>query len=223
MLNFRKWMEDTGSLSEGTNPGAKTGLYPLGYGGIGLYPPAWYPTRSADAIFYMSIDERIYKGKEGGSFDITHLPGKSPESNTSGDRGHWDISHLPGKPSHPVGKNYAAKHGEGEPWSIKHMRGGKETSGPDFVPASGEGGVWDIRHIKESAADDILGMLSDELGLDPEDIINLNTNDLGSDLKDKIKGMGIIKSTNDEMGGLARIYRMIDDGITIGELADAIG
>jgi hypothetical protein len=90
-MNFREWL-----VKEGSNPGAKTGLYPLGYGGIGLYPTAWYPTRSADAIYYMSVDERIYKSKEGGQFDITHLPPRSKETLNSGETGVWDISHIGG-------------------------------------------------------------------------------------------------------------------------------
>ena len=94
MLDFRGWMEgrSSGAVSEGSNPGAKTGLYPMGYGGVGLYPPQWYPTRSADAIFYFSVDERIYKGKEGGPFDITHIPGRVNSSMNSGEGGLWDIT-----------------------------------------------------------------------------------------------------------------------------------
>lgn len=155
MLGFRGWMEAT--VSEGTNPGAKTGLYPLGYGGIGLYPPQWYPTRSADAIFYMSIDDRIYKGKDGGSFDITHIPGDVRSSMNRGEGGLWKISHLGGSPSHPSGKNFAAKHGDGEPWSIKHLKGNRDVAGPDFVPAAGDGGMWDIRKVGRRAANESVG------------------------------------------------------------------
>jgi len=145
MLDFRGWIEK--SVLEGTNPGAKTGLYPLGYGGIGLYPPQWYPTRSADAIFYLSIDDRIYKSKDGGSFDITHLPGKVNNSLNRGEDGVWNISHIGGSQSHPSGKNFAAKNGDGEPWSIKHIKGGKDVAGPEFVPAAGEGGMWNISKV----------------------------------------------------------------------------
>lgn len=117
MLKFKEF------FNEGTNPGAKTGLYPMGYGGVGLYPPQWYPTRSADAIFYMSIDERIFKSKDGGQFSITHIPGGPPKKANSGENGMWDISHIKGKPSHLKKKSsYAASSGEGEPWSIKHIK-----------------------------------------------------------------------------------------------------
>lgn len=116
-MNFKEWL-----VSEGSNPGAKTGLYPLGYGGVGLYPPSWYPTRSADAIYYMSVDERIYKGKEGAPFKITHLHPKSKETMNSGDSGTWDISRLKGRPSHKVGNDYAAKGGDGGVWDITDLR-----------------------------------------------------------------------------------------------------
>lgn len=117
MMEFKKWL-----MEEGSNPGVKTGLYPLGYGGIGLYPPSWYPTRSADAIYYMSIDERIYKGKDGGKFDITHLPPKSKETMSRGDQGTWDITHLKGGPTHKVGSEYAAKSGDGGAWDITGIK-----------------------------------------------------------------------------------------------------
>jgi len=118
MLKFKDWL-----ISEGTNAGAKTGLYPLGYGGIGLYPPQWYPTRSADAIFYMSIDERIFKNNDGGQFDITHIPGSPPKRMNSGEGGRWNIKHIKGEPSHlKKNSNFAANNGEGEPWSIKHIK-----------------------------------------------------------------------------------------------------
>lgn len=117
MMGFKEWL-----MGEGSNPGSKTGLYALGYGGIGLYPPSWYTTRSADAIYYMSIDKRIYKGKEGGKFSITHLHPKSKETMNRGDDGTWDISHLKGGPTHKVGSDYAAKAGDGGIWDISHIK-----------------------------------------------------------------------------------------------------
>jgi len=85
-MRFKDWI-----INEESNPGSKTGLYPLGYGGIGLYPPAWYTTRSADAIYYFSIDDRLYKGEEGGKFDITHLKPLSKGKMNKGEGGVWDI------------------------------------------------------------------------------------------------------------------------------------
>lgn len=143
-MNFKEWL-----IKEGSNPGSKTGLYPLGYGGIGLYPPAWYPTRSADAIFYLSIDERIYKSKESGQFDISHIPGKVNTKLNSGENGVWDIKHLPGQPSHAPLKNYAANSGEKRLWDISKIKGKPSyKKNKDFVPDSGDkGGIWDISNV----------------------------------------------------------------------------
>ena len=113
-MDFREWL-----IFEGSNPGGKTGLYPLGYGGIGLYPAQWYATRTADAIFYMSIDDRIYNAKD---HKLKKLPGSVPEKMNSGDGGAWDISHIGGEPSHKVGKDYAAKIGEDGIWDIRHIK-----------------------------------------------------------------------------------------------------
>ena len=144
-MNFKEWL-----LKEGSNAGSKTGLYPLGYGGIGLYPPQWYTTRSADAIFYLSIDDRIYKGKNAGDFDITKLPGESNEKLNHGEKGIWDISHIEGKPSHPTNKNYAATQGEKGLWDISQLKGGGSyTKNKEFVPDGGDGGIWNIKNLKK--------------------------------------------------------------------------
>lgn len=144
MVGFMEWL---GVVAEGSNPGTKTVLYPLGYGGIGLYPPQWYPTRSADAIFYMSIDERIYKGSDGGEFDITQIPGEVMSSMDQGEGGIWDISRLGGSPNRSSGRNYAANSGNGGMWDISHIKGPKGSSGRDYAPEKGEKGLWNIRHI----------------------------------------------------------------------------
>lgn len=115
-MNFREWL-----AVEGSNPGAKTGLYPLGYGGIGLYPDAWYPTRSADAIYYMSIDERIYKGNEGKPFDITRLPPRSDVRMNAGEGGVWDIRGLKGGQKGAAVKKDAANSGDGGMWDIRRL------------------------------------------------------------------------------------------------------
>ena len=140
-MNFKDWL-----LKE-AQEGAKTGLYPLGYGGIGLYPPQWYLTRSADAIFYLSLDDRIYKGKDHPR--LKKLPEPSEKKLDSGEGPLWDISHLDGKPSHPVGKDYAAKAGEKGIWNIAHLKGGKEkpAANKDHAANVGEKGTWDISGI----------------------------------------------------------------------------
>jgi len=77
--------------------GSKTGLYPMGYGGIGLYPDADVITHSADAVFYLSVDKRLFKNGDAAPFCITHLPGHKQYGDgvNSGETGLFDISHLP--------------------------------------------------------------------------------------------------------------------------------
>jgi hypothetical protein len=69
MLSFYDFVQ---LLNEGKTAG-KTGLYPLGYGGIGNYPPEYLIPQSADAIYYISADERLQKIWEKEPFKIDHL------------------------------------------------------------------------------------------------------------------------------------------------------
>jgi hypothetical protein len=109
-MNFREWL-----LTEGGQTSGKTGLYPLGYGGIGLYPPAYFINKSADALYYMDQDDRIYHGQEGGKFDITHIPGKPTAlSTTTGEKAPWDITGLPGSSPKP-------NSGDGGKFKISHI------------------------------------------------------------------------------------------------------
>jgi hypothetical protein len=82
---------------------SKTGLYPLGYGGIGLYPDADYLTHAADAILYLTQDKRLYNNQDEAPFDITHLPGHElfGDKVNSGDGDPFNIEDLPGKPVPP--------------------------------------------------------------------------------------------------------------------------
>jgi len=59
-------------IHEGDTAG-KTGLYPLAYGGIGNYPPEYAIPKSADAIYYISADERLQHCYEKEPFRIDHL------------------------------------------------------------------------------------------------------------------------------------------------------
>ena len=59
-MNFREWL-----LTEGSRPGAKQSLYPLSYDGIGLYTMPDYMNWSADAVTYMSPQNRFLKFKWG--------------------------------------------------------------------------------------------------------------------------------------------------------------
>lgn len=53
-MRFKEWL-----LKEAAGqPGAKQALYPMGYGGIGLYPPSDVITWAADAVTYMPTNMR---------------------------------------------------------------------------------------------------------------------------------------------------------------------
>jgi hypothetical protein len=56
MKTFEEWL-----VEHATRPGAKQGLYPLGYGGIGLYPPSDMMNWAADALVYMPVKDRVLK------------------------------------------------------------------------------------------------------------------------------------------------------------------
>lgn len=67
-MNFRQWL-----LNEVEATSGKTGLYPLGYGGIGLYPLQYFLPVAADAITYISQDDRLYHNGDGPPFSIKKL------------------------------------------------------------------------------------------------------------------------------------------------------
>lgn len=96
-------------MEGGKRTGGKTGLYPLGYAGIGNYPMAYMINTAADALTYMSADDRISSNLEGAPFDITHMkPGPTPpkESKLSGKIVPPKESPLPKNKEYPQGKNY---------------------------------------------------------------------------------------------------------------------
>jgi|GEM_PF-3444458 len=62
-------------INEGKTSG-KAGLYPLGYQGVGQYPPEYMLPGSADAILYIAADERLQKCWEKEPFKIDHLKPK---------------------------------------------------------------------------------------------------------------------------------------------------
>jgi hypothetical protein len=82
---------------------AKTSLYPLGYGGIGLYPLSWYMPYSADAVLYVTQDERLYCNGDKAPFDISHIPGHKQFGDriNNGESKPFDLSKIPGKPTQP--------------------------------------------------------------------------------------------------------------------------
>lgn len=76
MKTFWQWLINEG----GRRTGAKLSLYPLAYGDIGLYPPGEYITHSADAIYYLSREERKYYGQSGPPYNVLHLKVGYPEN-----------------------------------------------------------------------------------------------------------------------------------------------
>ena len=69
MQSFWKFLQ----IMEHSGSSNKIGLYPLSYGGIGNYTPADWVTGSADAFYYLSQDERMFKTHEGPPFSIKHI------------------------------------------------------------------------------------------------------------------------------------------------------
>lgn len=83
---------------------AKSGLYPMGYGGIGNYPDAWWLPTAADSILYLTIDKRVYHNQDSPPNDIRHL---LPRCKLFGDHPNnddgppHDITHVHGKSEPP--------------------------------------------------------------------------------------------------------------------------
>lgn len=101
---FNEWL----ILKEnGRRTAGKTELYPLGYGGIGLYPDADYLTHSADAIVYLTNDKRLYKNGDNNPFNISNLPSHKQYGDriNSGDKDPFSIEKIPGKPLFPKDSN----------------------------------------------------------------------------------------------------------------------
>ena len=75
--------------------------------------------------------------------------------------------------------------------------------------------MWlEIRNVKDS----ILGAISpDADDEEKSDIMGKKTTFFGSEIRRKIKDLGVVKSMAGE-GGYGQITKSIDDGITVGEL-----
>jgi hypothetical protein len=74
--------------------------------------------------------------------------------------------------------------------------------------------LWlERREVREA----ILGVLGVSLG-EESGVLDKNTTYFSPEIRDKIKNLGVVKSTNDDMGRYGEIVRAIDDGIQIGEL-----
>lgn len=89
----------------------KTAIYPLGYGGIGNYPDAHMINKSADAVFYLSIDNRLFQNGDAAPFSIEHLPGhiQYGDAANSGEAAPFDIRKLPGKVVPPKDSSLSGK------------------------------------------------------------------------------------------------------------------
>lgn len=114
--------------------GSKTGLYPMGYGGIGLYPDADMMTHSADAVFYLSQDTRLFNNGDSAPFSITHLPGHKQYGDgiNSGEGHPFNISHLPGEVIPPKDSTMP---GKSTPFKsfVKLVQHPKEIQPPDSL------------------------------------------------------------------------------------------
>ena len=100
ICSFNEWVNLKESSS--ARPAAKSGLYPMGYGGIGQYPPAWWLPAAADAIFYVTQDHRLFDNGVRPPWSITHIPGPDDVKNPNqGEGGLFDIRHISGESSPP--------------------------------------------------------------------------------------------------------------------------
>jgi len=97
----------------------KSMLYPLGYGGLGNYPPSYMTPGQADAITYLTDDARLWSIWEKAPFPIHQLkPGPVPhrELTLKGEIIPWKDAHkfLRGK---MVGIKNKLPPGDVIPWS----------------------------------------------------------------------------------------------------------
>lgn len=86
-----------------TRTAAKTSLYPLGYGGLGNYPDAWWIPAAADAMLYITQDKRLFHNGDNPPNSITHLPGHKQYGDkvNNGDKEPFSIENIPGKSMPP--------------------------------------------------------------------------------------------------------------------------
>lgn len=100
ICSFGDWLLLKESSSR--RPASKSGLYPLGYGGIGNYPPSWWISAAADAMLYITQDERLFDNGIQGPWSIEHIPGdeqsdKWIDNPHHGENAPFDIRKIPGK------------------------------------------------------------------------------------------------------------------------------
>ena len=72
-MNFKEWLQ---LVERASTPGSKQGLYPRGYGGIGLYTTSDMMNWAADAITYMPVQDRKLEFKWGKGILSNPHPGE---------------------------------------------------------------------------------------------------------------------------------------------------
>lgn len=74
---------------------------------------------------------------------------------------------------------------------------------------------------QKEAQDAILGVVGSGAELSPQEknhLLARSTKDFGSEIIKKIKGLGVVKNTNDNKGRYGDMVRLIDNGIKISDL-----
>ena len=96
-MEFKLFVEDE------MRTAGKTVLYPLGYGGIGLYPDAAMMSRSADAVLYLTSDKRLYNNGDSAPFSLKSLPGHQQYGDkiNNGEKKPFSIESVPEKQPKP--------------------------------------------------------------------------------------------------------------------------
>jgi len=72
-MNFKEWLQ---LVERASSPGSRVGLYPMGYGGMGLYPSSDVINWASDAITYMSAKNRHLEFKWGKGILANPNPGE---------------------------------------------------------------------------------------------------------------------------------------------------
>jgi len=136
MRGFKEYINETHQYEKGLlqrlderQQFGKSMLYPLGYGGLGNYPPSYMIPSQADAITYLTDDARLWSIWEKKPFPINQLkPGPVPhrELTLKGEIIPWKDTHkfLRGK---MVGIDNKLPPGDIIPWKeLKEQKKKKE-------------------------------------------------------------------------------------------------
>lgn len=78
----------------------------------------------------------------------------------------------------------------------------------------------------KEVSDAILGVVGSGTELSPEErdhLLGRSTKDFGPEIIKRLKGLGVVKRTNDDMGRYGAIVRKIEDGIRISDLIREVG